>query len=149
MSKQKTSVKKQKKSVRFGQKKKAMLAALERSLGVVTSACKAAEISRDTHYRWLKEDENYRKAVDELESVALDFVESKLHQQISQGNTSATIFFLKTKGKSRGYVERHELTGENGSELKATVQVVGAQPGQSVEELQELEQADGDSAEDE
>ena len=61
--------------------KKAMLEALEKSLGVVTSACKAVEISRETHYRWMREDENYKQAVDDLANVALDFAESQLHKQ--------------------------------------------------------------------
>lgn len=89
--------------------KKAMLQALEKSLGVVTSACKAVGISRETHYRWLKEDDVYKQSVLDLENITLDFAESQLHQQILDGNTTATIFFLKTKGKKRGYIERQEI----------------------------------------
>jgi hypothetical protein len=92
--------------------KKAMLEALEKSLGVVTSACKAVEISRETHYRWMREDENYKQAVDDLANVALDFAESQLHKQIKGGNPTATIFYLKTKGKNRGYIERQEISHE-------------------------------------
>ena len=89
--------------------KKVLIAALEKSLGVVTTACKSVDISRDTHYRWLKEDDEYRQAVEDIENVALDFAESKLHKQIEKGDTTATIFFLKTKGKRRGYIERSEV----------------------------------------
>lgn len=92
--------------------KKAMLEALEKSLGVVTSACKAVEISRETHYRWMREDSNYKEAVDDLANVALDFAESQLHKQIKGGNPTATIFYLKTKGKNRGYIERQEISHE-------------------------------------
>ena len=92
-------------------RKKAMIEALERSLGVVTSACKSVGISRETHYRWTREDDQYKKRVLELENVALDYAETQLHKQIKGGNTSATIFYLKTKGKNRGYVERTEITG--------------------------------------
>lgn len=92
-------------------RKKAMIEALERSLGVVTSACKNVGISRETHYRWMREDDQYKKDVLELENVALDYAETQLHKQIKGGNTSATIFYLKTKGKNRGYVERTEITG--------------------------------------
>ena len=89
--------------------KKAMIEALEKSLGVVTSACKAVGIDRSTHYAWIKEDIEYRKAVDELDNVSIDFAESQLFKQINEGNTSATIFYLKTKGKNRGYIEKYDI----------------------------------------
>lgn len=88
--------------------KKAMIQALEKSLGVVTTACKSVGINRCTHYEWLKTDEEYKKEVEDIENIALDFAESQLHKQISEGNTAGTIFYLKTKGKKRGYVERQE-----------------------------------------
>jgi hypothetical protein len=98
-------------------RKKAMLQALERSLGVVTTAARQAGIERTTHYTWLKEDEEYKRAVDSLEDVALDFAESKLHSLIQNDDTAATIFYLKTKGKKRGYIERQELTGNEGAPI--------------------------------
>lgn len=89
-----------------------MIEALEKSLGVVTTACKSVGISRQTHYEWYKEDESYRKKVDDVADIALDFAESQLHKQISYGEVSSTIFFLKTKGKKRGYVERTEIAAD-------------------------------------
>lgn len=94
-------------------KKKAMIAALHQSLGVVTSACKAVGISRETHYKWLREDVDYKYQVEDLSNIALDFAESQLHNQIKNGSTPATIFYLKTKGKKRGYIERQEIQHEN------------------------------------
>ena len=47
----------------------------------------------------------------------MDYAESQLHKQIGEGSTSATIFYLKTKGKSRGYIERQEITGADGDNL--------------------------------
>ena len=91
------------------QHKKAMLEALEKSLGVVTTACKSVGIGRTTHYMWLDEDPEYRRAVDSISDIAVDFAESSLHKQIKDGNPTSTIFFLKTKGKKRGYVERQEI----------------------------------------
>ena len=101
--------------------KKSMLDALEKSLGIVTSACKSVDISRETHYRWLREDADYKAAVDSLTDVALDFAESQLHKQIKDGNSTATIFFLKTKGKKRGYVERQELDVSTGKMFQVEV----------------------------
>jgi hypothetical protein len=89
--------------------KKAMVQALEKALGIVTQACKVVGISRQTHYNWMEADAEYKAAVAELSVVALDFAESKLHKLIDQGNPAATIFYLKTKGKERGYVERQEI----------------------------------------
>lgn len=96
-------------SYKTDNKKKVLLDALELSLGVVTDACKKADISRDTHYRWLREDEQYKGAVEEIEGVALDFAESKLYGKIDKGDTTAIIFYLKTKGRGRGYIERQDI----------------------------------------
>jgi len=90
-------------------KKLAMLKALEKSLGVVTPACKNVDISRETHYRWLKEDAEYKAAVESTDDIAIDFAESNLHQQIKKGVPSSTIFYLKTKAKKRGYIEKQEI----------------------------------------
>ena len=106
---------------RTEQHKKAMLDALEKSLGVVTSACKTVGIGRTTHYLWMDSDSEYKAAVDSLSDVALDFAESQLHKQIKDGNSTATIFFLKTKGKKRGYVERQELDVSTGKMFQIEV----------------------------
>lgn len=88
--------------------KKAMIEALEKSLGIVTTACKQVGIARSTHYEWYSKDEEYKSEVDAIADIALDFAESKLHKQIEKEDTTATIFYLKTKGKKRGYIERVE-----------------------------------------
>lgn len=97
------------KETRTDTQKNAMLQALQSSLGVVSTACKNVGISRQTHYEWMKEDIDYASSVKDLENVTLDFAESKLHELIFEGNVASVIFFLKTKGKARGYVERSEI----------------------------------------
>ena len=94
---------------RTEQTKRALLEAMEQSLGVVTTACRKVGIGRTTYYEYLKTDPAFASAIDELQNVAIDFAESQLHKQIADGNATATIFFLKTKGKARGYVERQEV----------------------------------------
>jgi len=79
--------------------KKNLLEALEKSLGIVTTACKIVGCARSTFYKYYKDDQDFKASVDELENLTLDFVESKLHKQIENDNTTATIFYLKTKGK--------------------------------------------------
>jgi hypothetical protein len=92
--------------------KKAMLEALEKSLGIVTTACLNVGIARETHYHWMKEDEQYAANVLSIDDMTIDFAESHLHKQIKGGNPTSTIFYLKTKGKKRGYVERTEIHQE-------------------------------------
>lgn len=89
--------------------KKKLLQALEDHHGIVTNACKAVNVGRSTFYKWINEDEEFKKAVDDVQDVAIDFVESKLFQQIDEGNPTSTIFYLKTKAKKRGYIERQEI----------------------------------------
>lgn len=90
--------------------KKAMISALEKHLGIVTQACKTAEVGRTQHYAWMKEDPEYAAAVEAISESTIDFVESKLLQRINDGGDAAIIFYLKTKGRRRGYVEHAELT---------------------------------------
>jgi hypothetical protein len=105
-------------------KKESLLKALEQSLGVVTTACKKTDTPRSTFYKWLKEDEEFAKQVADIENVALDFAESQLHQQIGNGVPSSTMFYLKTKGKKRGYVERTEITGADGIPTNFQIEII-------------------------
>ena len=84
-------------------RKKQLLFYLKQSLGVVTTACDAAGIARSNHYHWYEHDQAYQHSVDEINNTALDFVESKLYESIKKGTPACIIFYLKTKGKSRGY----------------------------------------------
>ena len=106
------------------QHKKAVLEALEKSLGVVTTACKLVGIGRTQFYQWLKDDEDFARKVKDVENIALDFVESKLFENIRDGKTSETIFYLKTKGKNRGYVERQEITGADGMPTNFQIEII-------------------------
>lgn len=90
--------------------KQAMLEALEASLGIVSTAAKKANVGRSTHYKWIQEDAEYKSAVEEIQEGVLDFAESHLYKLIKDGNPAANIFYLKTKGRKRGYVEHQELT---------------------------------------
>lgn len=86
--------------------KKLLLAALEKNLGNVSLAVKAAGIARQTHYNYLRLYPEYKKQVEEIQSVALDFAEGCLFQQMKNGVPASTIFYLKTRGRSRGYIEK-------------------------------------------
>ena len=105
-------------------KKESLLKALEKSLGIVTVACRNAQIHRSTFYKWLNEDEVFAKQVHDIDNIALDFAESHLHEQIKNSSTAATIFYLKTKGKKRGYIERQEITGVDGMPNNFQIEII-------------------------
>jgi len=98
-------------------KKQKLLKALEESHGVVTNACRKAGISRGHYYRWWNEDEKFREECDAIQEAAIDFVESELFKNIKEGNITGQIFYLKTKGKHRGYIERQEVQQETTSSI--------------------------------
>lgn len=111
--------------------KKAVLAALTDSRGIVSTACENANVGRSTFYEWMNDDPEFKAAVEAVNEEAIDFVESKLFERINgvsmadkDGNIYSTppsdtaiIFYLKTKAKKRGYIERTELTGADGKEF--------------------------------
>lgn len=78
------------------------------STGNVSTACNKANCSRAVYYKWMKEDPEFKERINEVDEGQLDFAETKLKQHIMEGNLTATIFYLKTKGRDRGYVERTE-----------------------------------------
>lgn len=121
---------------RFNLKKKAMLEAMKKSLGNISAACNLVGVSRKTYYEWIGEDEEFNEAIEAINEQNIDFVESKLLEKINgktyheetrefdakgkltnhkkvtkelQPDTEAIKFFLKTKGKKRGYIEKQEF----------------------------------------
>jgi len=90
-----------------------MIKALEDTYSNVTEAIKVVGICRTSHYDWMRKNEHYKKEVEDLNEGLLDRAENILMSRLSESDT-ALIFFLKTKGKKRGYVERteHEVKGE-------------------------------------
>lgn len=91
--------------------KKVFLDAYAKSYGNITKSCKAADIARQTYYNWLDNDPEFSEQVNSIEPAEqfLDFLETKLVERINEGDTTAVIFALKTKGKKRGYIEKTEV----------------------------------------
>ena len=90
-------------------RKKLMIQAMKNSLGNVTAACQEIGIGRDTYYQWYNQDENFRKALEEVSENCLDFYEGKLHELVDSLNPTSVIFALKCKGKKRGWIEKQEI----------------------------------------
>ena len=88
--------------------KAAFLEALNGTMGLVMAACDKVGVHRNTILSWRKADPEFDAAVTDVQERQVDYVENNLLRLIQDGDTSATIFYLKTKGKKRGYIETIE-----------------------------------------
>ena len=102
---------------RVAQEKADLLQALANTSGIVSSACKAANVSRMTYYRWYNEDPDFREKADDIKELQKDFAESLILKKMKEGDTTMIIFYAKTQMKDRGYTERKEITGKAGEDL--------------------------------
>mgnify|MGYP006113067549 FL=1 len=107
-------------------KKEMLLEGLVKSLGVITSACAIANVSRTSYYSYYNDDDKFAKEVDEVGNIALDFAESQLFDLIKDKNITAIIFFLKTKGRHRGYSERIEYEKIDPENMNLVVEFVNS-----------------------
>lgn len=90
-------------------------AALQKTFGNVMLAARELGISRTTLYNKINTSDRLRVIVTDGREEIIDIAESALRSRLTQGDTTAIIFTLKTLGKERGYVERQEITtGKDG-----------------------------------
>ena len=76
--------------------------------GNVTATCASLEIDRTTFFKWKQKYPELEQMLSDVDESLIDYTESKLLEKIQDGNLTAIIFHLKTKGKKRGYVETVE-----------------------------------------
>ena len=110
-------------------KKEMLLEGLVKSLGVITSACAIANVSRTSYYSYYNDDDEFAKEVDEVSNIALDFAESQLFDLIKDKNITAIIFFLKTQGRHRGYSERIEYEKIDPENMNLVVEFIDSDGG--------------------
>lgn len=109
-------------------KKQIMVQALTSTMGIISPACIEAGVSRSAFYNWLNNDSKFAEDCHNIKESAKDFAETSLLTQIREKNTTATIFYLKTQCRDRGYVEK----------VDAIVRVADDLSDKSVDELLQL-----------
>ena len=88
------------------QKRKKFLDILKKNAGLVYLSCEKCGITAPTYYNWLRDDPSFAEAVKSINEGMLDFAEGALFEKIKNKDLTAIIFFLKTKGRERGYQEK-------------------------------------------
>lgn len=91
---------------------------IEELNGNLSMVSRKLGVARNTVYRFISDKPTIQQALSDAREKMIDNVESKLYSKALDGDTTAMIFFLKTQGKSRGYVERQEVTGANGGKVQ-------------------------------
>ena len=117
------------------------LIAYEKCLGVLKPACDMTGMCRKTIWEWRKKYPEFDEACHECEETAVDFVETKMFNKIDKGgkgSESLMIFYLKTKGRKRGYVEKHDV--DVSAEVKGvTVNVTSPETAQVLQDILDQE----------
>lgn len=109
-----------------------------RKIPIVLVACEKAALSRNTVYRWRKEDEAFRKemeaAIKDGEELVNDMSESQLLTMIKEKNWSAISFWLRhhhAKYKNRievtSVVPQEELTPEQEALVREALRLSATQ----------------------
>ena len=106
-------------------KKANLLKALEDFNGLVTQACRQANVCRAVYYKWYKDDPKFREKAAEIQEHTVDNVESKLYNLIQNNDKTAIIFYLKCKAKDRGYVERQEVSMDQPIHIDLKIENLG------------------------
>lgn len=96
--------------------KEQLLKALERSLGIVTPACKEINLSRNQFYIYYRTDPIFAAKVDDINEFTLDFVENALLKKIKAGSEKSIMFYMKYKARKRGYSDSIDIT-TNGKDI--------------------------------
>lgn len=101
-------------------RKRLLMDAMRHTWGNISLSCEMVKVSRTCFYKWLAKDKEFSRLISDLEEIRLDFVENKLMVKVGEGDMSAITFFLRTKGRKRGYTEKQEI--EHSGELDINVE---------------------------
>ena len=108
-------------------KKRAFLAAYEKTCNI-SEAAKASKLTRQAHYKWLREDEDYARIFEESKEIAAQVLEDTAVERAKKGSDVLLIFLLKG-ARPEKYRERHEIAGKNGRPIPEKIVVEFVKPG--------------------
>jgi hypothetical protein len=86
--------------------------------GLVFLAAKSLGCTPETVQSYCKRYPAVQAAKEAARGELIDLAEAKLLQAVHRGEPWAVAMVLKTLGRSRGYQERHEITGQDGGPIQ-------------------------------
>ena len=95
-----------------------MIAAVHEAKGMLTIAAKRLGVAYSTMLAYQREFPQVQDAVQDARNSMLDAAELKLYTKaVSEGDTTALIFLLKTQGRNRGYSEKLDINANVSASL--------------------------------
>ncbi len=85
--------------------------------GIRGAAAQKLGCTTSTITNYIERSPTLQKALYEIEEDLLDLAESKMLTGVKNGERPYVLFYLRTKGKRRGYTEGAEVTGPDGGPL--------------------------------
>lgn len=98
-----------------------MLKAVHLAKGMVSHAARRLRCHPETIREYANRFPEIAQALQEEREAVTDIAELALHKAIQERQGWAVCFYLKTQGRSRGYIERIEHTGEGGGPITVDV----------------------------
>jgi molybdenum-dependent DNA-binding transcriptional regulator ModE len=95
-----------------------LLKEIIKAKGFLTVAAKKAGLTYHAVYHRCKEFPALQEAADAFVETQLDATEQKLFDKITKNDTQSIMFYLRMKGRKRGYIEKQEVVSENKTTLK-------------------------------
>jgi len=95
--------------------------ALTATKGAAVLAARRLGVTHSTVYNWINKSPTLKALKDSFDEELLDIAELKVREKILDGDSDLLKFYLRTKGKHRGYTERQEVTGAEGGAVKIEV----------------------------
>jgi hypothetical protein len=95
-------------------------AALREAMGNRAAVARRFGVTRQAVDAIVKRTPSLQATMNDIEEGMLDNAESSLYREVIDGNFQAVKWYLATKGKARGYVERQEVSGPDGGPIVFT-----------------------------
>lgn len=86
-----------------------VIAAIPGTGGIISEIAKRCGVNRNTITNYAKDNPEIQAAIEQETDTFCDVAENSLLTLVREKNVSAVIFYLKTKGRHRGYTERMEV----------------------------------------
>ena len=98
-----------------------MKTALTETHGLISLAADRLGCDYTTIYRRVKTSKELKRVIAHYRKRRVDVAELRLDTALNNGDPWAVALVLRTLGKKRGYVERNEVTGKDGKEIRLII----------------------------